>query len=144
MEAEAAAGDAEDEEEEILAPEGQPAAHQRSDSPKLPPEDNEQDLEQVQAFFSEPHVAEGDEAGVEAAEEAAVDVEVEGAPAAAQEEGAESEHPLAYHPISRVLTRPTMLRPAVTGYPTLRIDRTGIWHSSRRRERRRSRRASWS
>ena len=43
------------------------------------------------------------------------------------EEGAESEHPLAYHPISSVRARPTILRPAVTGYPTLRIDRTGIW-----------------
>ena len=48
-------------------------------------------------------------------------------PVAVQEEGAESEHPLAYHPISSVLARPTILRPAVTGYPTLRIDRTGIW-----------------
>ena len=26
-----------------------------------------------------------------------------------------------------MLARPTILRPAVTGYPTLRIDRTGIW-----------------
>ena len=48
-------------------------------------------------------------------------------PVAVQEEGAESEHPLAYHPISSLLARPTILRPAVTGYPTLRIDRTGIW-----------------
>ena len=40
-----------------------------------------------------------------------------------QQEGAESEHPLAYH--SSVLARPTILRPAVTGYPALRIDRTG-------------------
>ena len=48
-------------------------------------------------------------------------------PVAVQEEGAESERPLAYHPICSVLARPTILRPAVTGYPTLRIDRTGIW-----------------
>ena len=44
-----------------------------------------------------------------------------------KEKGAESEHLLAYHPMFRVLARPTILRPAVTGYPTLRIDRTGIW-----------------
>ena len=77
----------------------------------------------MQASFSEPPVTEGD--GAAAAPEAEVDAEVE--PAAVQEEGAESEHPLAYHPISSVLARPTILRPAVTGYPTLRIDRTGIW-----------------
>ena len=81
MEAEAAAGDAapdeaepEDEEEEIvanfaLAPEiaasGAPEefALDTGDSPKveLPPEDNEQDLEQVQASPPQPPVAEGDE-----------------------------------------------------------------------------------
>ena len=97
------------------------------DSPEveLPPEDNEQGLDQVQASPPEPPVTEGDGAAAVAAAEAVVDAEVE--PTAVQEEGAESEHPLAYHPISSVLARPTILRPAVTGYPTLRIDRTGIW-----------------
>ena len=90
---------------------------------ELPPEDNEQGLDQVQASPPEPPVTEGD--GAAAAPEAEVDAVVE--PVAVQEEGALSEHPLAYHPISSVLARPTILRPAVTGYPTLRIDRTGIW-----------------
>ena len=94
------------------------------DSPKaeLPPEDYEQDLGQVQPS-PEPAVAEGDEA---AAAEAAAVVDVDVEPTAVQEEEAEREHPLAYHPISCVLARPTILRPAVTGYPTptLRIDRT--------------------
>ena len=95
------------------------------DSPEaeLPPADYEQDLGQVQPS-PEAAVAEGDEA---AAEEAAADIDVDVEPTAVQEEGAESEHPLAYHPISSVLARPTILWPAVTGYPTLRIDRTGIW-----------------
>ena len=94
------------------------------DSPEveLPPEDNEQGLDQVQVSLLSP-VTEGD--GAALAPEAEVDAVVE--PVAVQEEGAESEHPLAYHPISSVLARPTILRPAVTGYPTLRIDRTGIW-----------------
>ena len=145
VEAEAAAGDAapaeaepEEEEEEIvarvvLAPEGAASGAPEEfpldtgDSPEveLPPEGNEQGLDQVQASPPEPPVAEGDgEAAVAA--EARVDAEVEPV-AVQQEEGAESEHPLAYHPISSVLARPTILRPAVTGYPTLRIDRTGIW-----------------
>ena len=93
---------------------------------ELPPEDNEQGLDQVQASPPEPPVTEGDGAAAVAAAEAEVDAEVEPV-AVQQEEGAESEHPLAYHPISSVLARPTILRPAVTGYPTLRIDRTGIW-----------------
>ena len=68
----------------------------------------------------EPPLTEGEEAAavVEAAFEAEVDAEL--GRIAVQEEGAESEHPLAYHPISSVLARPTILRPAVT-------DRTGIW-----------------
>ena len=56
--------------------------------------------------------SEGDEAAVE---EAAADVDVDVEPTAVQEEG----DPLAYHPISSVLARPTILKPAVTGYPTL-------------------------
>ena len=106
----------------------QPAAHQSSShlplvEVELPLEGNEQDLDQVQASPPEPPLTEGDGAAV--ASEAEVDGEV--GPVAVQEEGAESEHPLAYHPISSVLARPTILRAAVTGYPTLRIDRTGIW-----------------
>ena len=146
VEAEAAAGDAapaeaepEEEEEEIvahvvLAPEGAASGAPEEfpldtgDSPEveLPPEGNEQGLDQVQASPPEPPVAEGDGEAAVAAAEAEVDAEVEPV-AVQQEEGAESEHPLAYHPISSVLARPTILRPAVTGYPTLRIDRTGIW-----------------
>ena len=143
VEAEAAPGDAvppeaepEEEEEEIvanivLAPEGAASGAPEEfpldtgDSPEveLPPEDNEQGLDQVQASPPETPVTEGDTAAT--APEAEVDAEVE--PVAVHEEGAESEHPLAYHPISSVLARPTILRPAVTGYPTLRIDRAGIW-----------------
>ena len=81
----------------------------------------------MQASLIEIPVSEG--AGAAVASEAEADGEVE--PVAVQEEGAESEHPLAYHPISSVLARPTILRPAVTGYPTLRIDRTGFGNSSR-------------
>ena len=143
VEAEAAAGDAapaeaepEEEEEEIvanvvLAPEGAasgapeefPLDTGDSAEVELPPKDNEQGLDQVQASPPEPLVTEDDGA---AAAQTEVDAEVEPV-AVQQKKGAESEHPLAYHPISSVLARPTILRPAVTGYPTLRIDRTGIW-----------------
>ena len=71
---------------------------------ELLPEGNEQDLDQVQASPPGSPVIEGD--GAVVASEAEIDGEVE------------SEHPLAYRPISSVLARPTILRPAVTGYPT--------------------------
>ena len=142
VEAEAAAGGAapaeaepEEEEEEIvahvvLAPEGAASGAPEEfpldtgDSPEveLPPEGNEQGLDQVQASPPEPPVAEGDGEAAVAAAEAEVDAEVEPV-AVQQEEGAESEHPLAYHPISSVLARPTILRPAVTGYPTLQVQK---------------------
>ena len=51
-----------------------------------------------------------DEADIAAAEGAAADVEVEDAGSCT----GRGEQPLAYHPISSVLARPTILRPAVT------------------------------
>ena len=100
------------------APEELPLTTGHSPEAELPREDYEQGLGQVQP--SDEAVAEGADADV--------DVDVE--PTAVQEEGAESEHPLAYHPISSVLARPTILMPAVT-LPSLRIDRTGIWQAAR-------------
>ena len=104
VEAEAAAGDAapaeaepEEEEEEIvahvvLAPEGAASGAPEEfpldtgDSPEveLPPEGNEQGLDQVQASPPEPPVAEGDGEAAVAAAEAEVDAEVE--PVAVQQE----------------------------------------------------------
>ena len=102
------AGQQEEAEEEIvanfvLAPEGAasgapeefPLTTGNSPDAEVPSDDYEQDLDLVHPS-PEPPVVEGDEAGIATVEGAAADVEIEGEPVAVQEEGAESEHPLAY------------------------------------------------
>ena len=141
--ASAEAGQQEEAEEEIVAdfalapdnaasgaPEEFPLTTGDSPEAEVPPDDYEQDLGQVRPSL-EPAVAEGDEAGIAAAGEEAADVEVEGEPVAVQEEGAESEHPLVYHPISSVLARPTILRPAVTANLILGSTSPACGNSSR-------------
>ena len=62
----------------------------------------------------EPAVAEGDGAAVSE----------KGAPV---EQRSQPDHTLSHHPISSLLSRPTILRPAVAGFPILLVNRYGIW-----------------